>query len=140
MEIEFAFLCDYAQQESKLNAIGIGWDTIIAPELPVRHTIMTFVARLRGSMAEAGVKDIAIRIIDADGQDVIPPVQQQMEFNVQSPALFGFLNVVVQLGGLELRTYGAYAIHLLLSGNELARVAFQVSQPPQQPQGPTLVP
>ena len=139
MEIEFAFLCDYAQQESKLNAIGIGWDTIMAPELPVRHTIMTFVARLRGSMAEVGVKDVAIRIIDADGQDVIPPVQQQMQFNVQAPALFGFLNVVIQLGGLEFRGYGAYAIHLLLSGNELARVAFQVIQPPAQPQGPTLV-
>ena len=139
MEIEFAFLCDYAQQESKLNAIGIGWDTIMAPELPVRHTIMTFVSRLRGSMAETGVKDVAIRIIDADGQDVIPPVQQQMQFNVQAPALFGFLNVVIQLGGLELRTYGAYAIHLLLSGNELARVAFQVVPPPEQPQGPTLV-
>jgi hypothetical protein len=139
MEIEFAFLCDYAQQESKLNAIGIGWDTIMAPELPVRHTIMTFVARLRGSMAEAGVKDVTIRIIDADGQDVIPPVLQQMQFNVQSPALFGFLNVVVQLGGLEFQRYGAYAIHLLLAGNELSRVAFQVLQPPAAPQGPTLV-
>ena len=111
----------------------------MAPELSVRHTIMTFVARLRGSMAEAGVKDVAIRIIDADGQDVIPPVQQQMQFNVQAPALFGFLNVVIQLGGLEFRSYGAYAIHLLLSGNELARVAFQVIQPPTEPQGPTLV-
>ena len=133
MDIEFAFLCDYAQQESKLNAIGIGWDTIMAPELPVRHTIMTFVARLRGSVAEAGVKDVTLRIIDADGQDVIPPVQQQMTFNVQSPALAGFLNVVVQLGGLEFQKYGAYAIHLLLGGNELARVAFQVVQPPPPP-------
>jgi len=137
METEFAFLCDYAQQESKLNALGIGWDTIIAPELPVRHTIMTFVARLRGSVAEVGVKDISIRIIDADGQDVIPPVQQQLQFNVQAPALFGFLNVVVQMGGLEFTRYGAYAIHLILQGNELARVAFQVSEPPAQ--GPTLV-
>ena len=137
MDIEFAFLCDYAQQESKLNALGIGWDTIIAPELPVRHTIMTYVARLRGSVAEVGIKDVTIRIIDADGQDVIPPVDQQLQFNVQSPALFGFLNVVVQLGGLEFRTYGGYAIHLLLAGNELARVAFQVAPPPQQ--GPTLV-
>lgn len=139
MEIEFAFLCDYAQQESKLNAIGIGWDTIMAPELPVRHTIMTFVARLRGSITEVGVKDIAIRIIDADGQDVIPPVQQQMQFNVQPPSLFGFLNVVIQLGGLEFQKYGAYAIHLLLAGNELARVGFQLMQPPAQVQGPTLV-
>jgi hypothetical protein len=137
METEFAFICDYAQQESKLNAIGIGWDTIVAPDLPVRHTIMTFVARLRGSVAEVGVKDVTLRIIDADGQDVIAPVEQQMPFNVQSPALFGFLNVVVQLGGLEFKTYGAYAIHLLLSGNELARVAFQVSPPPAT--GPTLV-
>lgn len=137
METEFAFLCDYAQQDAKLNAIGIGWDTIMAPELPVRHTIMTFVARLRGSVAETGIKDVTLRIIDADGQDLIPPVEQQMQFNVQSPALFGFLNVVVQLGGLEFQTYGAYAIHLLLSGNELARAGFQVAQPP--PPGPTLV-
>ena len=137
MDTEFAFLCDYAQQESKLNALGIGWDTIIAPELPVRHGMMTFVARLRGSVAEVGVKDITLRIIDADGSDLIPPIQQQLAFNVQAPALNGYLNVVVQMGGIEFARYGAYAIHLLMQGNELARVSFNVSEP--QTTGPTLV-
>ena len=34
MECRYTFLCDYAERERKLHAIGIGWDTIYAASLP----------------------------------------------------------------------------------------------------------
>jgi hypothetical protein len=35
MECQFAFICDFAEQDGKLHAIGIGWDAIFAPQLPL---------------------------------------------------------------------------------------------------------
>ena len=79
MENDFAFLCDYAAgtPEQKIQAIGIGWDSIHVQSLPWRVPMICFVARLRGTAAEAGTKDVSIRILDPDGGDVIPAMDQQ---------------------------------------------------------------
>ena len=132
MECEFAFICDSAQQGAgvKLHALGIGWDTIYAPELPARLPTLSFVARLKASVAEAGTQDISIRLINADGGDVIPPIEQQIPFEVPSQALVGYLNVVINLNNLELKTYGAYALHLVANKHEMVHLSFNVSPPP----------
>lgn len=92
--------------------------------------MMSFVARLKGTAAEKGSKETIIRLLDADGEDVVPPMQQQLGFEVQPPKLFGYLNIVVQLGGLQFKKYGSYAIHLVVQGNEMASVVFDVGLPP----------
>ena len=54
MDVDFGFLCDYAQQAaSKITALGIGFEIIYAPNVPVRHDSMSLVTRLRASVAEA---------------------------------------------------------------------------------------
>ena len=127
MQCEFAFLCDYAEQDRKLHAVGIGWDTIYSATTPAKHPMMCFVARLKGTAAEKGSKDISIRILDADGEDVISPIDQQLGFEVQPPKLTGYLNIVAQFGGVDFKKYGSYAIHLVVQGNEMASVPFEVS-------------
>jgi hypothetical protein len=127
---EFAFLCDYAEKEGKIHAVGIGWDTLYAPELPHRHPMIAFVGRVSGTAAEKGPKDISIRLLDADGEDVGPTIDQQLPFEVQPGKLKGNLEVVVQFGGIEFKKYGTYAIHLVIQGNEMASVSFEVSPPP----------
>jgi hypothetical protein len=124
VECEFAFLADFAEQDRKLHAVGIGWDTLTARSLPHRQPFMAVVARLRGTIAEKGTKDIVIRLIDADGQDVIPPIQQQVEFNPNG--LEGHVAVVVQLSSVPFNTYGSYAVHLLVHGEQKARLPFVV--------------
>ena len=131
MELAFAFLCDYAVQERKLHAIGIGWDTIYAPSLPTVHPNMTLVAKLKGTIAESGTKDISVRIIDADGVDVMPPLERQLPFEVKPPHLSGNLQIVLMLGNLRFEQYGSYAIHLVVQDHEMTEVTFNVTEPPK---------
>ena len=56
MHTDFAFVCDAAEATSKINALGIGFDTIYANQVPVRHPHFSIVLQLRSSAAEAGQK------------------------------------------------------------------------------------
>ena len=130
MECDFIFLCDYATRDRKLHAVGIGWDNLYAANLPFRHSVMSLVARLSGSVAENGTKEISLRLLDADGTDVLPAMTQQVSFEVKPPRLVGTMQIVMQMVNVEFQKYGAYALHLLLQGNEIGSVSFSVTEPP----------
>jgi hypothetical protein len=130
MECDFAFLCDFAEQDRKLHAVGIGWETIQARELPHRQPNMGIVVRLRGSVAESGMKDVSVRLIDADGDDVINAIQQQLKFEPRG--VEGHVNLVVQLTNVSFKAYGAYAIYVTVGGEQKARLSFSVARPPAQ--------
>ena len=34
MDVDFAFVCDYADVSTKINALGIGFDSVFLPQLP----------------------------------------------------------------------------------------------------------
>ena len=130
MECDFGFICDYAEQDAKLHAVGMGWDMVYATGVPTMHPVMTFVAKLRGSLAEAGVKDMSLRIIDADVEDVIPPVEQQINFEVKPGQLSAAATILVNMYGLQFKKFGQYAIHLVVQGVEMKVVHFTVATPP----------
>ena len=130
MECKFAFICDYAERDRKLHAIGIGWNALYAQTLPTMHPMMCFVAVVRGTIAEVGTKSVSVRLIDADGEDVIPPLQHQVSFEVKAPLLEGDIQLVMNLVNLQFKKYGPYAIHLVVQGHEMASVSFNVSEPP----------
>lgn len=129
MECEFAFLCDFAEQDRKLHAVGIGWETIQAPNLPHRQPNMGIVARLRGTVAESGTKDVSVRLIDADGEDVINAIHQQLKFEPRG--LEGHVNLVVQLTNVSFKSLGAYAVYVTVGGEQKARLSFNVVERPQ---------
>jgi hypothetical protein len=130
MERQFAFVCDYAVQDNKLHAIGIGWETIYAATLPWIHPTMCFVAGLRGSIAEVGTKTVSLRLIDADGEDVVPPINHQLSFEVKQPQLEGDIRIVLNFANVQFKKYGPYAIHLVVQGHEMGSVSFHVSEIP----------
>jgi hypothetical protein len=127
VDCEFAFLCDFAEQDRKLHAVGIGWETIQAPNLPHRQPNMGIVARLRGSVAESGTKDVSVRLIDADGEDVIPAINQQLKFEPRG--IEGHVNLVVQLTNVQFKSHGSYAVYVTVGGEQKARLAFSVLEP-----------
>jgi hypothetical protein len=129
VECEFAFLCDFAEQDRKLHAVGIGWETIQASNLPHRQPNMGIVARLRGSVAEAGTKDVAVRLIDADGEDVIPAINQKLKFEPRG--IEGHVNLVVQLTNVSFKSHGSYAVYVTVGGEQKARLSFSVAEPRQ---------
>ena len=75
MEVNFSFLCDYADNSGgKLTAVGIGFDTIYTRTVPATHPMLYAVAGLQFSSVETGSKQIGIRIVDADGNEIAPAV------------------------------------------------------------------
>ena len=67
MDQVFAFICDFADASGgKINALGIGFDTIYAKEVPTTHPHFYLVLKLRADAAEAGDKDIRINLIVID--------------------------------------------------------------------------
>lgn len=87
--------------------------------------------QLRSSVAEAGLKDVAIRLIDADGKDTIPPLSAKMEVpRPPSGAIDTQGRLVVGFAGIEFPAYGQYALHVAVQGNEMVRIPIRVTQPP----------
>ncbi len=131
MRCNYAFLCDFAQEAGagKINALGIGLASIQAATLPAKDSQMTFAASLSGTIAEAGMKKVELRLIDADGANVLPPLDVNLDFAVHEPALEGNLNLIFNLNGVSFPKYGQYAFHLVVQGNELARAPFSVIAP-----------
>jgi hypothetical protein len=131
LEVDFAFICDYADASGpKVHALGIGFDTIFAPTVPAKHPQFTFVAQLRASAAELGAKEVAIRLIDADGNTLINIPGQ---VNIERPltGLESVQKVAVQFHMVEFPRFGDYALHLVVGGIDLHRVRIRVSPMPQ---------
>ncbi|MSQ05915.1 MAG: hypothetical protein EXR54_03025 [Dehalococcoidia bacterium] len=135
METTFAFLCDYANQTAgKLTAFGIGIDTIYARQVPATHPFMYGVLGLRFSIVEVGPKKIGVRIIDADGNNVVPPLDTGTNVDNPPPG-YNYRNVRIALGlhGLVFAHYGDYSVSFLVEGQEAARIPFKVAEPPSLP-------
>jgi hypothetical protein len=131
VQVDFAFICDAAVAEGKLYALGIGIDVIYAKQVPATHPSFTLVAQVRASIAELGTKDMTVRLIDEDGADVSPPVQAQMSIGQPAAGMLESTGrILVGFNGVTFPKYGAYSIHLVIQGNEMARLGLRVAPAP----------
>ena len=132
MEVNFAFLCDYADQSGgKMGALGIGFDTIYAAKVPAMHPVFFAVISIRFRARDGGPKQVSMHLIDEDGKDVVPPLEATI--NVCSPAS-GFLyrnqQIAMAMHGVTFPRYGDYAVSWLVGGQEIKVIPFKVAQPP----------
>ena len=134
MDVDFAFICDYADASGKLNALGIGFDTIFAKQLPLRHPHFSLVLQLRTSLIEDGDKDIQIILIDDDGNDVIKPVHGHFHISrndITAPSIGRF---IMAFTNVEFKKYGNYSVRVVIENSEIASISFRVSKPSEKPQ------
>ncbi len=135
MEVNYYFLCDYADNSGgKLTAVGIGFDTIYARAVPASHPMLYTVIGLRFSSVEVGSKQIGLRIVDADGNEIAPALNR--EVNVPPPPP-GFthrtLRIVMGIANLTFGAYGDYVVAWLLGGAEIGRSPIKLAEPPPSP-------
>ncbi|MBN2240780.1 MAG: hypothetical protein JW712_13480 [Dehalococcoidales bacterium] len=130
MEIEFAFVCDYADGSGKLNALGIGFDTIYAPNVPFKHRAFSLVIKLKASVVEAGEKEIRIALIDDDGKSVIPELVSKLTLPRHEGLNETKANLVLQFGNVEFPHYGNYELKIVISRMEMGSIRLRVSKPP----------
>lgn len=132
MNVDFAFICDYAEAKDKINAMGIGFDTIYAQKLPIRLAHFFVVAQLRFTFSEVGSHELAIQLMDFDGKDVIKPVIGKME--VGEPPK-GFLSstarFTMSFDGIEFKTAGDFSIIIKVNGTELVSIPLRVIEAPK---------
>jgi hypothetical protein len=72
MKVDFAVVCDYAvvDQYGKLSVMGI-FQHIWVAQFPAVHPRLHLVLRLKGKRTEVGQHDTQIRLLDADGAEVL---------------------------------------------------------------------
>ncbi len=135
MKVDFAFICDYAQAAAKIDALGIGFDTIFAPNIPCKHGQFSLVIQLRASVVEAGQKNLEVHLIDEDGHDVVPPVKGQVTIPKVDGSPESRGRVVVQFVNVEFSRYGSYSVNATIDGLQVAEVPLRVSPPPSSTTG-----
>ncbi len=135
MEVNFAFLCDYASQSGgKMTAVGIGINTIYAAKVPHKHPLFFSVLNIKHSSTEIGPKQVGMHLIDEDGNPVIPPLDATI--NVSSPPtglVYTNQNIVLQMRDVVFPDYGDYTVSWLLGGQEIKTVPLRVASPPARP-------
>ena len=135
MNVEYAFLCDYADPSNKLTAVGIGIDSIYAEVLPAIHPQLFVVLALKFTASETGRKRaFEVHLQDADAKDIIPPITGDLD--IQTPAEgmnYRTYRIVNGLYGLKLEQFDNYQISWLIDGNEAHALHFRVIQGPRTP-------
>ena len=130
MEVKFAFLCDFAEESGgKVHALGIGVDQIQTPVVPATHPQLSVVVAFSYAGSDTGTQPLAIRIIDADGHGIIPPIDGELTLNDPGGAV-GQGRVLFQLTGLQFQRYGDYAIEVAIAGVSVASLPLRVVSPP----------
>ena len=133
MDIDFAFICDYAQVAGgKVFAQGIGFDTIFARKVPAKHPMFHLVVQLRANVTEAGTKDLEVHLIDADGTDVIQPLRSKFEIPAPKGGVETVARLAMGFNNVNFPGYGSYSLHVDVQGREMVRIPLRVAQPPSR--------
>jgi len=135
MDINYAFLCDYADPSGgKMSAIGIGFDTIFTPKIPTKHPLFYAVINIRFTSTETGQKRIGMHLIDADGNDIMPPLDTTLNAEPPPPG-FTYRNqqIALAMHGVTFPHYGDYTVSWLLNEQEVKALPLRVAPPPTPP-------
>jgi len=132
MKIDFAFICDYADTSGgKINALGIGFDTIYASTIPIHHPLFFLVFQIRANVVEAGEKSMVVNLIDDDGQNIIPPLNGKINIAKPAAGTESVGRVAMAFNGVRFPKYGSYSLHAVVEGHDMVNVSMKVSQPPK---------
>ena len=128
MDIDFAFLCDHADAAGgKLDAIGIGIDTLSATKLPHVQPQLFFVAQLRAQITEEGAHPLKLNLIDADGANVVS-LNGQVTVGRPKQGTEVAARILLRLGNVRFNAEGDYSFRLVLDNQEAVRLPVRVSR------------
>ena len=130
MDCRFAFLCAEAEERAgQVNAVGIGVEGALVEQLPVRIPL-TFVVSLSYSRFEARRKSLVVGCMGEDGDPVIDPTEDSMDFPAPEAGIDGTRTFVFQMPDATFPAHGRYTFYLTVDGHQMARASFAVSPPP----------
>jgi hypothetical protein len=117
MEIEIFTLADFAQDnQSKLTIVGT-FDSIQSKQFPMQHPSCSVACRLRFAAKEGGDHEFKLRLIDADGKEVIKPIEGNINIGNAPNGQFSSINIVVNFNQLQFEKAGRYSFELYIDGD-----------------------
>jgi hypothetical protein len=132
MDIQVATLCDAANDyNGKLCVLGT-FDTIGSRTLPVVHQNCVLALRICFRAVDEGEHDLAIRIIDADGGDVINPLPP-VKFDIRLPQDVDFVtrNMIIHFQALQFNKAGTFSLEISVDDDSLVSIPIRVLYLPQ---------
>jgi hypothetical protein len=127
MRVDFAFLCDAAAESNgKIHAVGIGIEQIGATSMPAVHPKAVAVIRFSFTRADEGTRKFAVRVRDADGREVIPPVEGEINLAVPDETVQMRANMVIELQQMQIQAYGPHEVQVRIDGDEVVALRFEV--------------
>jgi hypothetical protein len=135
MKPVFAFICDYAEIHNKINALGIGFDTITAKKVPYTHPLFFLVIQLRATVVEVGEWPFRVDLIDYSGQSIIPPLESKITVARPQDGSERTLRVAMRLNNVRFPRYDTYSIRVGVGPNEVADIPLRVVPFPPTPEG-----
>ncbi|MDA0301712.1 MAG: hypothetical protein O2822_04225 [Chloroflexi bacterium] len=127
MCVEYAFLCDAATEHGgKVNALGIGIDHLGVSALPATHPRLALVARLVFEDAGGAAVPFVVKMVDADGRDVITPVEGRFQVEAAPGRRLEGASLLVDLANLEFTVTGPHEVQLWSAGEQITTLPLEV--------------
>lgn len=136
MKLEYSHLADFASQDKagKINVLGI-FNIIYDRRntVPIEFPACYLVSSFTGSVADGSDHSLAIRMVDADDQDLlINPIVVGLRFTAQGPGYPTKAGFVIGFdhGALRVKKRGDYCFIFAIDGAEIDRLDVHVLEPP----------
>jgi hypothetical protein len=131
MEVQILSLCDAATVSGgKINMLGI-FDQIYAPNEPIAAPPCAVVIRMTFDRIEEGEKALRLAFVDADGAQIMPDLDANVQVRVPEPAPYATVQLVLAIPQLALPRFGEYAVVLAVNGLEQRRTPLHLLQIPR---------
>jgi len=134
MKIQIAVLCDAATDDNgKLNILG-AFDTIFAPAWPAVHPQCAVALRITfmSGDGDEGERKLKLNFVDADGRNIMPPIDIPVTVMMPEDAHFVTRNFVVNIQGLKFSEAGLYSVDVRMDDKSRAAIPLWVKPLPQQ--------
>ena len=126
MEIQVATLCDSAMDyNSKLCVLGT-FDTIGSRAVPIVHPQCALALRVCFRAADEGAHKMNIRLINADGKDMMQALEANVDIRMPEGSDFITRNMILNFQPLRFEKAGTYSFEVALGGEVLASVPLRV--------------
>jgi hypothetical protein len=128
MNTEILTICDAAvDYGGRLSILG-AFDVIHAHRFPAVHPHCSVALRIRFDRIEYGAHPFILNIVDEDGNNIIPPIQGNMEVKMPPGFISSAVNVVLNLQGLKFERPGEYSVNFELDGEQVTFLPLYVNK------------
>ena len=133
MNAQVAVLCDAATDDRrKLNLLG-SFDTIMAPQLPAVHPQCSIALRITFMAEDEGQHPMRLCFVDADGKNVMPPMDIPVNIALPDDSHFVTRNFIVNIQQMKFAQAGVYSIDVFVGERLLIGIPLMVKHSPPSP-------